>query len=624
MGKQAKKTLNRIILIGNGFDLAHGLKTKYEHFINDFWERAFEDYKINKGKDIPTNEEKNERENKTNFKPFFKIAKEKEIEEGTYTVLAIDDFKHAISYENKFLEKIERDIQIKTWCNIEKLYFDELVRCYKDYKAKEDRNDTTQIDKLNGDFDAIENELRQYLKKEIEKEYKKGENGTTREALIKENALNSNFLTNLQDEFEKAIWNDDVNEYKILTCNYTKTAELYENRIKNKGKKAEVVYIHGKLESDIIFGYGDEHCEEAKEIEKLDENKFQQKIKQIKYAETPDYMVLDEFITNKGEYDVVVLGHSCGNADRTLLRRLLESGNCKSIIPYYYNDTDKREKQHNIYRIFDDKQKFQERITPVQEWRLIPSIDRMNKTPLELLLESNFVKVEKPTTGKYRLLENDVEKEIKQDFSIGKYQVTQQLWHEIMDSNPSYFQANGAKKPVEQVSWYDCVKFCNALSQKYGLDNYYKINKDIVKLNGGANGFRLPAEAEWEYAARYYSRNDKVESKIYAGSKYNKDNDDESELEKYAWFYKNSNDRTHEVGMAKNAKELAIHDMSGNVWEWCENDWEGKLANEQQGSDRVLRGGSWGISAQYCRVSDRYNTPGSRSYYIGFRLALSS
>ncbi len=182
-------------------------------------------------------------------------------------------------------------------------------------------------------------------------------------------------------------------------------------------------------------------------------------------------------------------------------------------------------------------------------------------------------------------------------FSIGKYEVTQAEWEAVMGSNPSYF--TGDNLPVEKVSWDDCQTF-------------------ITKLNTltGKN-FRLPTEAEWEFAAR---GGNKSQGYKYAGS----DNIDD-----VAWYDSNSGSTTHAVG-TKQPNELGLYDMSGNVWEWC-SDWYGSYISSSQtnptgassGSGRVARGGSWYDSARGCRVSRRSGiTPGSGSYILGLRLAL--
>ncbi|GHT68811.1 hypothetical protein AGMMS50239_34600 [Bacteroidia bacterium] len=184
-------------------------------------------------------------------------------------------------------------------------------------------------------------------------------------------------------------------------------------------------------------------------------------------------------------------------------------------------------------------------------------------------------------------------------YYIGKYEVTQKQWQEVMGTNPSYFK--GDNLPVEQVSWEDVQDF-------------------IVRLNSltGKN-YRLPTEAEWEYAARggSQSRNTK-----YSGA-YSPDN--------CAWYSSNSNSKTHPVG-TKQANELGIYDMSGNVYEWC-SDWYGAYSSTPQtnptgatlGSGRVYRGGSWGSGAQDVRVPIRNSsTPGLRYSNLGFRLASSS
>lgn len=185
------------------------------------------------------------------------------------------------------------------------------------------------------------------------------------------------------------------------------------------------------------------------------------------------------------------------------------------------------------------------------------------------------------------------------DFKIGKYPVTQKQWREIMGNNPSYFK--GDDLPVETVSWYEAVEFIQKLN----------------KLTGKT--YRLPTEAEWEYAARGGA---KSKGFLYAGG---------MELDKVAWYEGNSNDKTHPVG-SKAPNELGLYDMSGNVWEWCA-DWYGDYAEKSEievnprgpgeGAFRVHRGGGWYNYAGDCRMSIRgLDAPGYRGGILGFRLAM--
>ena len=184
------------------------------------------------------------------------------------------------------------------------------------------------------------------------------------------------------------------------------------------------------------------------------------------------------------------------------------------------------------------------------------------------------------------------------DYYIGETEVTQELWDAVMGTNPS--RSKGSKKPVERVSWNDCQEF-------------------ITKLNNltGKN-FRLPTEAEWEYAAR---GGNKSKGYKYSGS---------NTIGNVAWYTDNSGGETHDV-KTKQANELGIYDMSGNVYEWCQ-DWYGSYSSGSQtnptgptsGSDRVNRGGSWDYIAEHCRVSFRFNSdPGYSGKYLGLRLSLS-
>jgi formylglycine-generating enzyme required for sulfatase activity len=203
-------------------------------------------------------------------------------------------------------------------------------------------------------------------------------------------------------------------------------------------------------------------------------------------------------------------------------------------------------------------------------------------------------------------------------FFIGKTEVTQELWERVMGSNPAYFK--GSRKPMEQVSWYDAVEFCNKLSEKEGLQKAYRGSGSSIKCDFNANGYRLPTEAEWEYAAR---GGNKSKGYKFSGS---------NTIGNVAWYTVNSGDSTHEAG-TKSPNELGIYEMSGNVWEWCW-DWYGgnysasssdtNPKGTNSGSLRVLRGGSCNNVAESCRVANRGSDSPDYGYYNnGFRLARS-
>ena len=186
--------------------------------------------------------------------------------------------------------------------------------------------------------------------------------------------------------------------------------------------------------------------------------------------------------------------------------------------------------------------------------------------------------------------------QISRSFWLGKTEVTQGLWQAVMGSNPSSFK-KGDTYPVDTVSWDDCQAFIQKLNQ----------------LVGG-NPFRLPTEAEWEYACRAGTTGD------YYGP-----------IDAISWYESNSGGSSHPVGQ-KQANAFGFYDMAGNVWEWCQ-DWFGAYSSANQtdptgpatGTDRVGRGGSWGRSARLGGSAYRdFDIPGSSYYYFGFRLAASS
>ena len=191
-------------------------------------------------------------------------------------------------------------------------------------------------------------------------------------------------------------------------------------------------------------------------------------------------------------------------------------------------------------------------------------------------------------------------------YYIGETEVTQELWQAVMGSNPSSFTGN-SQRPVEEVSWHDCQTFVN------------KLNDLLVGQLPAGRRFRLPTEAEWEYAARGGNRSRGTQ---YSGS---------SSIGDVAWYDDNSGSITHPV-KGKRPNELGLYDMTGNVWEWCEDYYDNYYysnspsANPQgpsSGSYRVLRGGSWCGNAQVCRVACRIGcNPDDRFHNFGLRLAL--
>lgn len=186
------------------------------------------------------------------------------------------------------------------------------------------------------------------------------------------------------------------------------------------------------------------------------------------------------------------------------------------------------------------------------------------------------------------------------NFYMGKYEVTQGQWKQVMGSNPSYFSSCGDGCPVENMSWNDAQTFIEKLNRSSGKK------------------YRLPTEAEWEYAARSGGKKEK-----WAGTT------SESSLGSYAWYSANSGSKTHPVGQ-KQPNGLGLYDMTGNVWEWC-SDWYANYSSDRisnpvgasSGSDRVYRGGSWSNYARNARASDRHwSGPGDRGLHLGLRLVV--
>jgi sulfatase modifying factor 1 len=188
-------------------------------------------------------------------------------------------------------------------------------------------------------------------------------------------------------------------------------------------------------------------------------------------------------------------------------------------------------------------------------------------------------------------------------YRLGLFPVTQSQYARVTAERPS--TARGGRLPVEGVSWADAVRFCNALSRREGLTPAYSLHTggEGADWDVGADGYRLPTEAEWEYACRAGT----------TGPRY-------GPLDEIAWYRGNAQDRVHDVG-GKRPNAWGLHDMLGNVWEWC---WD-LYDPEVYGAYRVLRGGGWSDEHWSCRASVRRRShPTFRIDDVGFRVARSA
>lgn len=205
-------------------------------------------------------------------------------------------------------------------------------------------------------------------------------------------------------------------------------------------------------------------------------------------------------------------------------------------------------------------------------------------------------------------------------FYIGKYEVSQALWKKVTGKNPSYFTDKGV--PVHNITWYEAIKFCNKLSRSENLQEVYDIHaiNNKVTFLDNRNGYRLPTEAEWEYAARGGHMSTET---LYSGS------NDPNEV---AWFYDNSETGPQKSGLKK-PNELGIFDMSGNFYEWCWDiyniEYYKKSVYENPkgypyGQERIVRGGAWLRKSETCSVYFRRAiSPKAKELIIGLRLVRS-
>lgn len=362
--------MNRIILIGNGFDLAHGLKTSYKDFIDDFW--IYEEDNVQAWYNKFCTKERPYTANKCcePYKDEF-ICISFEQDNFLYNPIGGEGYRwfvvnrkryHNFECKNKFLETISEKTTLQDWVDIECEYYLALNECL---------NDTIdpffpfepidkKIKKLNDDFFSIKHELLCYLENMHEDAKQSPE-------------IKQHIYSDLKrEDFHLGFSDTPLERILFLNFNYTNTEKLYVVE-----DKCDVIHIHGELgdhEDKIVFGYGDEIGDEYKRIENRNNNDYLKNIKSIRYSNTNNYKRLLNFIDFE-EYQIFVMGHSCGISDRVLLNMLFEHKNCVSIKVFYHKKHDGSDNFSdvisNISRNFTDKTRMRKII-----------VDKENSEPL--------------------------------------------------------------------------------------------------------------------------------------------------------------------------------------------------------------------------------------------------
>ena len=352
--------MNRLVLIGNGFDLAHGLKTSYADFINWYW--------CEWGKRLLTGNHDIESDELCSFilKPTEFYSTWYQFWIGPYMkkpnpfapwnpkdIVRIAKENNRIcllKYTTHFFEQINNNIETKGWVDIEDEYYSMLVR-EKDYGDR--------VRTLNKQLDFLREKLVEYLTVASQMKTTKIE-GITEKIYcpvgLREIAVEKRKELTLKKGFP-------VRNIMLLNFNYTSTPERYMEGHSN----VTINYIHGRLDNpqSVIFGYGDELDKNYSGLKEQNNNECLRHVKAINYLESDNYRKVLEFIESD-QFQICIMGHSCGRSDRTLLNTLFEHPNCVSIKPYYYIDNNGedhyRELTQNIHRNFTDRKLMRDRV----------------------------------------------------------------------------------------------------------------------------------------------------------------------------------------------------------------------------------------------------------------------
>ncbi|GET33182.1 hypothetical protein PbJCM13498_20450 [Prolixibacter bellariivorans] len=356
--------MNRLIIIGNGFDLAHGLETSCKHFVLHYlskvWSKlmngSYEDklLTIRRSSDYFDKNDLNY-SNETALSIFKKIDKN--------TSNGPDDA--SMVFKSKFFKAIFKKILTLNWADIETEYFNELFHIIeKTNKSNAERIDLdshkhAEIKKLNEELDYLQDILIKYLKDQ-EREF------------LEKNDINEEY----ENLFSESIYEGEKVQPRLehpksnlfLNFNYTSTLTKYN-------QNGNIIHIHGTLDDNPIFGFGDDTSPKYTTLEDEYNNEALKKIKSFKYLDNDKYSKLIHFI-NLDDFQIHIYGHSCGVSDRTLFKQIFEHTHCKKIKIFYHNQSDFEEKKYEISRHFKNKVEFLSKVVSFDNLREMPQIKK--------------------------------------------------------------------------------------------------------------------------------------------------------------------------------------------------------------------------------------------------------
>lgn len=400
--------MNRLIIIGNGFDLAHGLPTSYKDFINHYWRNVV---KVGYHFLISNYTEYEDNLIKTNvnlsgfdfygrqdlLEEYNNISSYADFKEFTSKYDCDEKTKDKVNFKNGLFGKINELHSTQNWVDIENEYYSQL-------KALAKSNSNIKVKKLNEEFKDVKKLLEEYLAEKVEGYFEllkkeKGENDWTKFYHILKPISIFNNEHNIKLEFNhkedkeaidlffKAQKKDQMYQSKsfFLNFNYTTTVDKYIASFKEGEIEVEQNQIHGRIynvENRINFGFGDEMDDDYKVIENINDNEYLRNFKSFQYLQNSNYSNLLSFIDSE-KFQVLIMGHSCGLSDRTLLNTIFEHENCRSIKVFYHQKEDGTDNYteitQNISRHFNKKKLMREKIVNKTLCQPLPQIQLPKK-----------------------------------------------------------------------------------------------------------------------------------------------------------------------------------------------------------------------------------------------------